>query len=410
MIFRVAGDGQYCLTHPESGIEFRADHLRRESRSGELTGELSVACGLTGARTTEDDILSTGSFNFSSVQARTTRANILRAKARTAKVPFDVLLEEFCQRIAYHERHGQPAVVLRDVPRRDTSHPAFFDVCGVASPTDQLEIKFGTGGTMKSYFDLFVASERAKQGERVLYCDWELDAETHRDRLERINGPDMPDTLLYARCDRPLVHEIDRLRRIRRAERITYVVLDSIGYGTAGDPAAADAAMDFCRAVRQFETGVSAVAHITKNGEQNDQMPYGSVFWHNSARMTWNFKVSATSDDGQTVALGAFNRKNNLGPKRSPVGINVTFDGDRVYFTRTDIATIDEFVDTLPLWQRIKTVVKAGPQTLATIASELNYDKVDSLDRIVRKHKQLFTKVTGPDGIHRIALVERRVS
>ena len=168
MIFRVAGDGQYCLTHPESGIEFRADHLRRESRSGELTGELSVACGLTGARTTEDDILSTGSFNFSSVQARTTRANILRAKARTAKVPFDVLLEEFCQRIAYHERHGQPAVVLRDVPRRDTSHPAFFDVCGVASPTDQLEIKFGTGGTMSWYFDLFVASERAKQGERVL--------------------------------------------------------------------------------------------------------------------------------------------------------------------------------------------------------------------------------------------------
>jgi hypothetical protein len=110
------------------------------------------------------------------------------------------------------------------------------------------------------------------------------------------------------------------------------------------------------------------------------------------------------------VALGAFNRKNNLGPRRAPVGINVTFDGDRVYFTRTDIATIDEFVDTLPLWQRIKTVVKAGPQTLATIASELNYDKVDSLDRIVRKHKTLFTKVTGPDGIQRIALVERRAS
>ncbi|MBI3049239.1 MAG: hypothetical protein HYY76_13120, partial [Acidobacteria bacterium] len=53
---------------------------------------------------------------------------------------------------------------------------------------------------------------------------------------------------------------------------------------------------------------------------------------------------------------------------------------------------------------------KAGPQTLATIASELNHDKVDSIDRIVRKHKNLFTKVSGNDGITRIALVERRAS
>ena len=139
-------------------------------------------------------------------------------------------------------------------------------------------------------------------------------------------------------------------------------------------------------------------------------MPYGSVFWHNSARMTWNVKVSATSTDGQTVALGAFNRKNNLGPSSAPVGIAVTFDGDRVYFTRTDIASVDDFAEHLPLWQRIKAVVKTGPQTLATIASELNHDKVDSIDRIVRKHKALFTKVTGSDGVQRVALIDRRAS
>ena len=92
-----------------------------------------------------------------------------------------------------------------------------------------------------TYFDLYAASELTKRGERVLYCDWELDAETHRDRLERINGPDMPEAILYARCDRPLVYEIDRLRRIRHTEQVTYVVLDSVGYATNGDPAAADA-------------------------------------------------------------------------------------------------------------------------------------------------------------------------
>jgi hypothetical protein len=354
-----------------------------------LSGELSVATGVVGARTTEDDILSAGSFNFSSVQARTTRANLLRQKMRSGSVPFDVLLEEFCKRIAYHERHGQPALVLRNVPKRDPARASFFNVSGLLFPSDQLSITFGTGGTLKSLFDLYLASERAKEGERVLYCDWELDAGTHRERLEQINGPDMPDAILYARCDRPLIYEIDRLRRIRRAERITYVVLDSVGYGTAGDPANAESAMDFCRAARQLEVGVNAIAHITKGGEENDRMPYGSVFWHNSARMTWNFKTTVAGDQGQAVSLAAFNRKNNLGPLRSAVGLNVTFDGDRIYFTGTDVASMEDFVDSLPLWQRIRSVVRTGPQTLATIANELSYDRVESLDRIVRKQERV---------------------
>ena len=81
-----------------------------------------------------------------------------------------------------------------------------------------------------------------------------------------------------------------------------------------------------------------------------------------------------------------------------------------MYFSAVDATTIDEVAESLPLWQRIKGIVQAGPQTLATIASELNYDKVESLDRVVRKHRGLFTKVPGSDGVQRIALVERRAS
>lgn len=60
----------------------------------------------------------------------------------------------------------------------------------------------------------------------------------------------------------------------------------------------------------------------------------------------------------------------------------------------------------LPLWQRIRGIVRSGPQTLAAIASELNHDNVESLDRVVRKHKDLFMKVAGSDGVTRVALVE----
>ena len=54
--------------------------------------------------------------------------------------------------------------------------------------------------------------------------------------------------------------------------------------------------------------------------------------------------------------------------------------------------------------------MRHGPQTLATIASELSYTNTQSLERIVRRQKNVFTKITGADGVHRIALVERRAS
>lgn len=403
VILRVDGEGQYSGADPVSGLEFRADYLRRDSRSGELGGELSVAGG------GEDGVLSVGSFNFSSVSARSHRAKLIKERASGKAGKVDVLghLEAFCQYIAQQERSGQPAIVLRSATSRPPQEST-FQVLGLEYPLEHLGITFGAGGTMKSYLKLLVASELAKMGKRVLYSDWELGAADHRYRLECINGREMPDTLWYCRCTRPLIHEVDRLRRIGKAERIDYHFLDSVGYGTAGDPAAADAAMDYCRAAGQLGAGVGAIAHITKNGESNDQMPYGSVFWHNSARCTYNLKLSAESDDGRTLMLGAFQRKSNLTRRRPPIGIQVTFDGDRVYFRNSDIGAVDDFAASLPLWQRMVSVLKAGPQTLATIGSELGHENVESLDRIVRKHKTLFQKVPGSDGIMRIALVERR--
>lgn len=406
MIFKIEGTGQYLLAVPDLNLEFRADQLRRDPRTGELAGELTVAAGIIGAKVF-DGILSQGMFNFSSVLARSQRAKLLKERARTPKIDFLDYLEAFCQSIAKQERFGRPAVTLREVQRRADDRRS-FDVLGLRFPSTHLSILFGAGDALKSYLALYVAVDRAQHDEPVLYVDWELDEQDHRVRLEAICGEAMPAGIKYARCDRPLLQEVDRLRRIVQAEQITYVVLDSVAYGTQGDPAAADAAMDFCRAVGQLGVGTLAIAHITKNGDQNDQMPYGSVFWHNSGRMTWNVKRAETSETGDRVTLGAFNRKSNLGAKRPAVGIRVAFADDRVTFAQVDLATVDELADLLPLWQRIHQVVRRGPLPLHAIASELQYDNVDSLDRTVRRHKHLFTKITGKDGVHQIALVERQ--
>jgi hypothetical protein len=400
-LFSADADGCYRLVFPANGVEFHVDRLRRDKH--ELVCELSVAGDFARAI---DGMLSVGTFNLSSTSAASQRAKLLAERASKSGFDWSSMLEELRQRVLTAERRGEPSISLRDVRRPPDDEE--YDVLGLRFPKAHSTIDFGDGGTMKSYLELLKLSSLAAQGVRVLYADWELDQFTHRRRLEQICGSEMPD-VRYVRCDRPLIHEVDRLRRIIRQDGIQYAVLDSVGFGTAGAPESAEAALDFNRAVRQLGTGVSAVAHITK-AENGDQRPFGSAFWHNSARATWNIKLASQSADGQTVQLAAFQRKNNLGRSAPAVGIQMQFDGPRVYFERIDVTTIEEVSDALPLWQRIKAVVRSGPQTLATIASELKHDNAETLDRTVRRHKTTFTKVTGSDGITRIALLERRAS
>jgi hypothetical protein len=404
VIFRTLEDGRYVATDAELGIEFHCEHVRHD-RFGELIGTLTVACGMLGTRAHDGPLLS-ATYNFSNLRSRDEWSRRLAQRARTnGKLDWHGRLNELSALIIAAEREGHtPAVILRNVPVRPSV--PMFDVLGLRFPKHHASSMFGAGDGLKSYLSLYGANEQARAGVRVGYFDWELDAEEHRPRQARID-PELPD-ILYIKCDRPLVHDIDRLRRIRRNERLEYGWFDSAAYGTDGKPEDAVSAMAYLRALRQLEMGACVIAHSRR--EDGDMQPFGSIFWHNSFRATWNLKRASTLPDGETITLGAFPRKFNLSAHPPAVGITVQFDGDRVYFTRTDVAQIDELAESVPLWQRIRTVVKAGPQTLATIASELNHGNVESLDRIVRKHKNLFTKVSGNDGITRIALVERRAS
>jgi len=47
-------DARFVFTEVDLGIEFHVDRLRRE-RSGDLVGELTVACGILGAKVFDGD-------------------------------------------------------------------------------------------------------------------------------------------------------------------------------------------------------------------------------------------------------------------------------------------------------------------------------------------------------------------
>src|SRR5258708_4416045 len=90
-VFQQISEGCYRLALLREGVLFEVKRLRWER--GELFGRLTVACEFSGAKTV-DGILSVGTFNLTSVSARSTRAKELNASASAPEVDWRSLLEE----------------------------------------------------------------------------------------------------------------------------------------------------------------------------------------------------------------------------------------------------------------------------------------------------------------------------
>ena len=392
--FSQEAEDRYKLTLPEMGIVLEVDRLRRESH--ELIGELCVRCSLAGART-YDGALSIADFNLSSARARAERARLLATRSNAEGLDWAGFLEEFCQRVLAAERKGQPAVDLRTLERPNPDDALRIE--GLSLPRRHPSIIFGDGGAAKSYTALYLAGRLTEQGLAVALFDWELAGEDHRDRHERLFGPVMP-KITYVRCEKPLVYEADRLRRIVRDEQIDYAVYDSVAFATDGPPEAAEQAGRYFRAVRQIGPGSLHIAHVTK-GEEVEK-PFGSVFWSNSARATYYAKLADASPDGRTLILGLFPKKANLGQLPLPTGFKITFDRDRTHYSKVDPADTPDLAEKMTIRQRMTRLLRGGALPFEQLAEEADAD-LESVRRTVRRHKRIFTVLDGGQ----VALLQR---
>ena len=327
---------------------------------------------------------------MSSARARQDRAKLLAERSQNLTLDWFAIIEEFCQRVLAAERNGQPAVDRRTLPR-----PAVDDsleVEGLSLLRRHPSIIFGDGGAAKSYLALYLAGRLAERGVRTALFDWELAGEDHRDRLELLFGTAMP-KVIYARCDRPLVYEQDRLCRIVREEGIEFAVFDSVAFACDGPPEAAEVAGRYFRSVRAIGGGSLHIAHISK-GDNADRKPFGSAFWDNGARKTWFARATEPSDDAVTLTVGLFNRKSNLGPLGHPVGFRIEFGEARTTFVRTDVADCPQLAESMTIRQRMAAALRRGAIAPKILAEEIGA-KTETVTRIARKYKSQFIIVEG---------------
>ncbi len=369
-VFRERGEGRFSLEVVSAGISFEVERLRRHSH--ELWGELAVKVNgkFPNAKTT-DGLLVLGDFNFSSVQARSTRGKLLAERSGTARIDWYGFLEEFSVKVISADRFGSNDINLQMVPKPQPDR--MFGIDGVELPLKHPMILFGDGGTAKSYLSMYWAGRMMQQGHKVLYADWEFTPDEHRERLEYLFGPDFP-AVRYLSCYRKFGDECERIKRVIRLHGINYLICDSIGLACGGDPSTTEPATSYFQALRALgEIGSLHIAHVTKGTQGGeDQKPFGSAFWHNMARVTMNIKAEQLNDG--KLALALFPRKRNLKGRGQSVAYTVEFGENKTVIASSDVKEHEALAEGLPLPDRLLDALKYGSKTRRELSDVLNVD------------------------------------
>lgn len=257
---------------------------------------------------------------------------------------------------------------------------------------------------------------------RVLYLDYEDEKMSFRKRWTAIqngfrtqkpvnpnsNDPsdeipsDLELPIYYRRMTTRLADSVESLRTEIADKHIGLLIVDSLGPAARGNLFEAEGAIEYNQALRVLGLTSLTLAHNSKDPNQTKKSIYGSVFFTNLARSTWECKAETYPDENE-VAVSLEETNANLARKHGTLGFKYTFDTklNRINIETTDLE-MTGLSGELPLTLRMKNLARSGARTIAEYAETLEA-KEQSVKAIAYRlvKKQLWVKihndVTGED-------------
>ncbi len=369
-------DGGFLVSIPDSGGLIRVDFTDISQRFHELSVQMSIWQEIIGeprtAFATRLNILSPS-----------TKESVRRQVDEMFNRPKGFWTKTLNEAYAVMQKaHADfdPSVVLAEAP--DELASGYILRPWVTS--DGPAFLFGMGDAGKTFLALIiclvVASGSEFMGEqavttKVLYIDYEATAHRLRRRLEALAkgmGIPVPSGIYYwPGRGIPLPEQVASLRKKIVREGIGLVVVDSVAMASGGRAEASEIAVAYMNSLGKLKVPSLSIAHVTK--EEGDKWPFGSVVYHNSARLTWNAK-RVQEEEENVIHCGLFNRKSNDDKKTAPMALQLLFTVDDQ--RQPEIITVDredvteQFSGDVSLPQRIRAALRPGGRSVKELAEE----------------------------------------
>ncbi len=265
------------------------------------------------------------------------------------------------------ESHG---IDIEDVPLDFTQR---YRVEGLV-PEEGVVIPFGMGDSAKTYQILSICMAaaagvdwlgRPARQSRMVFLDYEATDREHRRRWHRLSlGQDVyfprgAFTYLPARGI-AFVEQVAAVRRELSRTNANLLIVDSAVAACGGDPLKPEPVKSMFNAMNALGVPVVLIAHCTK--ENGSETPFGTVFWHNLARMTWNIQ-KVSSEDSPDIQCGWFNKKANNDRKQRSFGVELQFSDPEgpVSVLPYEVTKIPEMRQRLPPSTQILSALEEGP-------------------------------------------------
>ncbi len=216
-------------------------------------------------------------------------------------------------------------------------------------PAGEPGILFAPNGRCKSYLAQYAAACMCT-GQRflghpcepgaVLYLDYESNPSKTKTRLTHIlagmgeEWDNLP-FIYWHMKGQPLPQKMLALERTIRGQDVRLLVVDSAALACGGNPKDEEITLRYSNCLARLDVASLTIAHVTKKPGE-DEYPFGSVFWSNSARITWLVKLEHRVPG--TIWVSLHNKKANDEALMPPIGVTLKFRGHEAIVFGTDEA------------------------------------------------------------------------
>lgn len=400
--------GTLTYTWPDPGIRIMVEQLHKNRQGTQCELTIDSIGGET-----EKAILGPVGYNLTFTSGRET---IIRNLSRRWEINWDEILEKLTRMVSAYLRLGEPVKHLREYMYR----PASEWILEHLILQEQPSMIFGSGGLGKSLVALaailtleagspVLPGLRTEPGHRGIYLDWERTGiyehgVRYRKLLNGVNlEPAKMDTI-YLSCTGSITDNVRKIKRTIDDEGVTFAIIDSAGFACGSEPEKAECALQFFEAVHQLEVPALIIAHQTKGDVRG--IPFGSVFWHNAARVTWEIRKQQVPGENR-LKVGLFNRKSNIGSLARPLGFSIEFLGESTTISQFEPRTNFELAEgAITVSDQVAALLEEESLTVKDI-SEATGKTENAIRTVLNRYKDRFVQIEHNEGAPKWGILYR---